>query len=440
MKGVSNIILFIVLMLVLTIVAISLSGKAKTMYEEKSTEIGEIFHPMKAYYFDIESLVKGGLNSGEFDNYFKGESSQFCNELKEGIKYYLQNEQPYEIGLVKFKHNAGSSAMNNIWHSLLGISGFGCKDEPITEEIQGAKRLVCNFNKVNIGYHHLYENDNLLKDYQPDFHLCNVPDEFENEIKAHDNIAGHGYIGLHLIKDPLTDDFPSEFPKGGQLRIFVTNATVNSTLDCNFNLFVCAQPAIAISEDNATMKIFSFFRDFDLNERRYGYDWSDNCDNLNYPHYFEFDLDGYYSKETIARAIDAGLREWNKLHIDDSSQIRAFWEGITELNGVSVSGPHTRVKKQGPLRIHFDYGPFELKSNTKITFACDCPDFKDHPDSDCRDYGNKKNSMWDYKKSQIVYNNVPCQGKMRVRIFIEGKWPIIDNTIVMYPHIVLCCE
>lgn len=389
MKGVANIILFVVLMLVLTIVALHLSSQAKTMYENKSVEIGEIFHPIKAYYFDIESLVvnPNSLTWNQANKYFCNSSicneynlpdSNFCQKLKACIKTYIQTEQPCEIGPIYLK--------DSLYTGYPGTpisTGLGCNEEDLMEEVNGMRK-ICRFNNQDPHNEYLYENDNLLKDHQPYFHLCNIPEGFKNLVNDYT---------IYKIRDPLTTDYelPSFTFGGGLVKIVLTNITVNDTWDCNFNLFVCAQPAVASSLDSATIEIFRYFQDFDLTQPHTEY-----ADNWVY-HYHFVTLDGTYDITTIKNTINAALWEWSRdpRHYENTELARLFNSGAN--------------------KIHFAYDPWE--SSTSLTGIC-IP------------------TITDKYKPRFYSTKTQFSGSMDIRLRITNK--TVGNDVILYPHVGLC--
>jgi hypothetical protein len=145
---------------------------------------------------------------------------------------------------------------------------------------------------------------------------------------------------------------------GGKIHIVLQNGTVGTDGKCNYNLFICAQPAIGATENNMTARLFSVL--YGGLKREMGCDdyWPltmvlHGCGPVTpygyMPHYYEFN---YSAGETgsvkgILAAVDAAFWEWSREHYYDTKITKSWPKPLSNANGVKFSYAPWNLKGVG---------------------------------------------------------------------------------------------
>lgn len=347
MRGILSILLAIILVLIFVMIALFGFAQARGIYEREEPKLGITFGVLRPYTFDINSLLVGpdeGMNKSQYDAYYWG--GPFCAALKgciiksitEGGSWCLVNFSKYKSPPIGPDEVSPASAIGGA--TALG----GCPTQHLFEKVSGVEREVCYFRSGAdhaIGSSKLFENDSQLVAYQPYFHGCFVPAEMKGEA----NKVWHICDGTQPEKCKDTKYY---LPDGGWAAIYVAAAPNASDPlhSCVLNITTCGQRAIGTDISNMTVTIFELMRD--LSRELTCAEWNDAEKTCqlggegwlgHYPHFNQYNLTGKPkpSKSAVLAAVDAGMWEWSKRHLTDTSLIRGLPAALGSASGIRFS-------------------------------------------------------------------------------------------------------
>lgn len=365
MRGIIKILFVLILILIFILISYNIFSITKTSYEEGTSFIEELFRPQRPYVFDINNLIfdmsRSEKINEELDTFFLHEGN-FCKELKKCIEYSAKNNgKPCEVANIK-------GAREDLGRITASYGYSGCDSEVLKEKIYGIERKICYFNSDVFNLYDYYAESeeksiwqsgsktiNPFYSYEPFIHDCTFQmliEDFSSPIEDPNYIREKYYL-------PPFYDYPPNKPfpydsTGAQVKIFISNATPGSDSErtCNFNLFVCIQPAIASSKNEKTIDMFNIFSSLSIenfrccNKSEYG---SDIKLNKYYPVTYTFEFSEFETKPNmyqILSTLDRAFWEWSKKNFEKSDLI----EGILK----------DKPSNWNPNRIRFSYKPWDI--------------------------------------------------------------------------------
>jgi hypothetical protein len=296
------------------------------------------------------------LSKRAFDvNYFS--STEFCNKLKNAIKWSILTGKPQKVDEVEY----GSDPLNipDLYSKVNGgkfpVIG-NCLPEVLqTEVASGLNETVCNF-QTNINPNKPQGNSNTYGGISDAanlyFNNCSYnPEPYGTQQRVLDGYDGSGFVGpQENLNDPQhlgnvytyyspdylyiqNGDYPhpqgninnnvfnNAYNGASKLNIYVGSAKTTN-VNCVYNIYFCPRPAIAIDMTNSTINIFRIFKDLELTDLKFvPYYIRDLSQDANYKdisgyskkvyywNYYDVKLDTDYRVETIINAIKSGMYE-----------------------------------------------------------------------------------------------------------------------------------
>jgi hypothetical protein len=296
------------------------------------------------------------LSKRAFDvNYFS--SVEFCNKLKNAIKWSVLTGKPQKVDEVEYDSDLYSKINGGKFPSI-----GNCLPEVLqTEVASGLNQTVCNF-QTNINPNEPQGNSNTYGGISDAanlyFNNCSYnPEPYgtnpvvqrvvygydgSNRVGPQENLNDPQHLGkvyTYYSPDYLyiqdgnyphpsnnvnnNNVFNNAYNGAGKLNIYVGGAKTTSG-NCVYNIYFCPRPAIAISTSNSTISIFKIFRDLELIDLKmipyYIRDITSSAQSMSvnsinydkrvyYWNYYDVKLDGDYKVETIINAIKSGMYE-----------------------------------------------------------------------------------------------------------------------------------
>ncbi len=329
MKGLTSLLLSIILVVLFVAIGLFFSAKAQSMYNKEEQTLGSMFGLLRVYMFNINDFIVApaeGINSTTYDTLYKTTNSPFCDALKgcikksidEGGTWCMVNASKYAIGTTFYTSDIRAA-----------IDTY-CGAEHLYEPVAGSTREVCYFSKPSLVVSPLEEDDTTLNynlsTYQPYFHGCYLDNSF----------MGSSNTILHVCDGAESSNCASKkysFPKGGWAVIYVrADPGTDASRTCQLNMTICGQRAIGAAADNITVTIFNVTRDL---SREMGCQKWDSVFNVcryegvgvfgSWPHFYLYNVTGKpVDEDTVLSAIDLGMWEWSKMHFYDGTLINTM--------------------------------------------------------------------------------------------------------------------
>ena len=451
------------------IVAAGIFEVSAKMFEEKSLEHLRRFIKYKSYLFSINDLLVDPNDPTAFDStkqneyYASGTDPTFCQDVRNCIEMKIIKGENCVI-TYKVKPNTPFS-IDSFKNALAA-----CPPTTLKEEMYGnTQRKICDFKPIT-KYKELREDNLSIIDYEPDIHNCYLPDSLGslNVINDVDSI--------NYIYSGRGNQSGYSFENGGMVRIVITNVSLKKDIHstCSYSLYVCGQNSIGAREDETTVQVFKKVQNLDERELYYNetivwggppgttsvdytwwfwcslfFGWTGLCGGpptlpVGYnlygyvPRPYEFNFLGLcQSRKTCDKAlidaVDAGMWEWNKIHLEDKNAMKYFLDAY-----------YPEIEN-----IYFSYSPITLiNEDSSIVYDSGCWNTY-YENLNVRDRTKLEMGGTDvFKDSQSlkhIFNfdnlpfNVTTGDKIRMvlgikKIFITGKsyhfrlWPFVDVT------------
>jgi hypothetical protein len=290
------------------------------------------------------------------NSYFS--SVEFCNKLRNAIKWSVLTGKPQKVDEVEYGSDIYSKV--NLGNGLGNFPVIGnCPTVVLQNEVaSGLNQTVCNF-QTNINQNMPQGNINTYGGISDAanlyFNNCSYNPEpygaspiIQRVVYGYDgsNLVGPqevlnhpGFVWTYYSPDYLyiqdgnyphpsnnvnnNNVFNNAYNGAGKLNIYVGGAKTSNG-NCVYNIYFCPRPAIAISTLNSTISIFKIFRDLELIDLKmipyYIRDITSSANpmtvnSINYDkrvyywNYYDVKLDGDYKVETIINAIKSGMYE-----------------------------------------------------------------------------------------------------------------------------------
>ncbi|MFH0929435.1 MAG: hypothetical protein V1818_03710 [Candidatus Aenigmatarchaeota archaeon] len=364
MKGTMTVYVIVITVSVIIILLIGsqLLDKVKAAVDEEDFDAFRQFEVQRPYIFDIKDLIVDPNDEKVWDStkaadFYSGADSDFCKAIKDGIGKSIKTGKSQEIEY-KVKPPNAAFKIEQLRNALAS-----CTPSVIGDELYGGTtRKICDFKPID-NYNEYREDSLSLINYQPYIHNCHLPAELE-----YSNIDD-GEDALNYLYSGRGNSTEYGFENGGTVRIVVSNAKVMEDYDgtCSYNIYVCGQNAIAASEAETAVEVFKKIRHLDDSNLYYSEAivWNGEPKELEAdikiwalcraifsdliqqflcpddarpsvpagyniygynPHYYEFEFSSAVPSPRLALidAVDAGMWEWSKIHLEDRNAMQYF--------------------------------------------------------------------------------------------------------------------
>ncbi len=431
------ILIIFVAMAIFIAISLGLASYSKSAYENTTSEIPRLFNPPPNYVLRKDIFVLDKSAGAQIDANFQSFFSQdgpYCQNLKNCIKKGITTSSNCEITqppIATFTSRADSD-FNPI-----------CSPEDLTETFGDLTRKICTFKNLLVQIREGDESNSNSPDtdrfffYEPNVHNCNLDKDFVMNINAPNSDV---YETFYFY--PSFSYVQSGQRERGKIRIIVQNATAGDDFDrtCNYNLFVCVQRAFASSEGSRAFKIFDVFITLKDELKCCGYlDPNTFPKNIklssHFPDTFTVTFNPTDERPNlyeVVAAMDAGLKEWNKVNFDNGKLIADLPYNPPTIVDIPITGKVTIPSPQfnKAANISFSYAPWDAyQPSSGISF------------SDCQ----VNNQALQLNPRPTVYysgnfNNFNAlKFTVRFEFLLEGYDTKGENgKITIYPHIALC--
>ena len=334
MRGVTELIIAIILLIVGIIIVVTIYGMFNYFSNPATVASPKPKTSVDNFNYTTYLLDKNPVDLSNYDE---------CKNLMNAIKNAIVNKNPSQVDEISYGTADEFDQASEIQFPFIGDCPAYDGKEILSYVSPGLEQKVCTFRIINLNdlqgsgapYGGISHATNLYYDdcsYIPSIpNLVISGDAGPAESLSHPFTTANLYYSpdylyirngqfLHYpnLNDPA--QFSNAYNGPGRLKIYVGNAKIDNG-NCNFNIYLCPRPAIAKSTDEDTISVFNIFRNletFDLLVFPYyirdltglAFDTNGfpaNSKKVYYWNYYEISLSKDYKVETIINAIKEGL-------------------------------------------------------------------------------------------------------------------------------------